>query len=124
MFLELVLGMQERQGLPELIFVKNCKEIHSLKKAFLYTTEILWYKIHLDLQFNKAKALMLSLSNISCFGADLVVKWKCCKGINRIAFTENFFLCFFANDIKRSQGGQGVHICFKYSYLKVNIKNV
>lgn len=67
---------------------------------------------------------MLSISNISCFGAELVVEWKCCKGINRIAFTENFFLCFFPYDVKRHQEGQGDHVCFKYSYLKVNIKDV
>lgn len=61
---------------------------------------------------------MLSISNISCFGAELVVKWKCCKGINRIAFTENFFLYVFPYDVKRSQGGQGDNIYFKYSVLK------
>lgn len=77
-----------------------------------------------DLKFNKAKALVLSVSNFSCFSAELVDKWKCCKGINRIALTENFFLCYFPYGIKRSQGGQGDHVCFMYSYLKVNNKNV
>lgn len=96
MFLECILEMQGRQGLPELIVKKSTVK----KMLFFNTTEVLWYQVHVDLKFNKAKALVLSVSNFSCFSAELVVKWKCCKGINRIALYENFSYAIFFTVIR------------------------